>query len=227
MKSRLLVLTLLAVILKFNAQELAVGTSYFLPVNAPLSVAVPPVVLRGELIGDENWALETGITWYRMSGMALQSLSFPMLESALLPFNSFVFPLQIGGKWRYKSIRIQPKIGVFASINSQYKLHEDALSRAYLRSRLDLSQMQTNSRIEQSNTFGLLAGVFLGLPLKKEWMLKIGGSWYEGQSPAAVSGSFQGLSQNQVPVTGNFNFNNSTLDFRGFEMYLGIEFKWE
>lgn len=207
-------------------QEIGLGSALFFPVDAPMAVSVPPIALRGRLFGGEYWEVEFGLTWYRMGGLSAEGLPFPMDQALIKPFNSFVIPFQVGGKIPVNPfLRIEPKFGGFVSLNSVYKVQQDHLAQAILRYSNEWRAMQTAAEIGQSNTFGLLASLFLIFPIGESLELKCGGSWYEGASKAPITGTAVGVSQNDVPVDVALDFPDAFLDFRGFELALGVQLK--
>ena len=210
------------------SQEIGLGSAIFFPVDAPMAVSVPPLALRGRLFGGDYWEIEFGLTWYRMGGLSAEGLPFPMDKELIKPFNSFVIPLQIGAKIPiHSSLRIEPKFGGFVSLNSVYKVQQDHLAQTILRYSNEWRAMQTAAEIGQSNTFGLLASLFLVFPIGESLELKCGGSWYEGASKAPITGAAVGVSQNDVPVDLTLDFPDAYLDFRGFELALGVQLKLE
>ena len=209
-----------------KAQTIGLGSSLFFPVDASMAVSVPPIALRGILLGNEYSELEFGLTWYRMAGLAGEGLPFPMDQSLVEPFNSFMIPLQIGGKIPLGNTwRLEPKFGGFMALNSIYSVHQEHLSKAITRSTGEWRAMQTAAEIGQSNTFGLLTSVFLAFSMGDEWEIKCGVSWIEGRSAAPITGSAIGISQNDVPMDLALDFPNTTLDYRGVELALAVQFK--
>lgn len=209
-----------------KAQTIGLGSSLFFPVDASMAVSVPPIALRGTLLGNEYWELEFGLTWYRMAGLSGEGLPFPMDQSLVEPFNSFMIPLQIGGRIPLGNTwRLEPKVGGFMALNSIYSVHQEHLSKAITRSTGEWRAMQTAAEIGQSNTFGLLTSVFLAFSMGDEWEIKCGVSWIEGRSAAPITGSAIGISQNDVPMDLALDFPNATLDYRGVELALAVQFK--
>jgi hypothetical protein len=214
--------------LSVKAQLVAFGTSVFVPVDAPMAVAVPPISLRGSLFEWKFMRFESGITWYRMGGLSVLDSEYPFHESITQPFNSFVVPLQLGAHLSINdSWSIQPKIGAFYAINSTYKVNQDNLGRAILLFGNEYKAISTQAQIEQSNTFGFLGGIFATLALNEAWSFSFGGSWYEGSSRAAIQGPFDAISLNDVAVKGVVDLPNSVLDYRGFEIAVSVQFKLE
>jgi len=227
---RIFLLWILINVLCFSskAQLVAFGTSVFIPVDAPMAVAVPPISLRGSLIEWKFLRFESGITWYRLGGLSAVNGAFPFDEAITQPFNSFVIPLQLtvqipfGDKWF-----IEPKLGGFYAINSTYKVNQDHLGRAILLYTNDFKAISTRAQIEQANTFGFLGGIFATFAIDKAWSFSFGGSWYEGTSGAAIKGPYNAISINDVAVEGNIDLPNTELDYRGFELAVSVQFKWE
>ncbi len=211
-----------------KAQLVAFGTSVFVPVDAPMAVAVPPICLRGSLLEWKFLRFESGITWYRMGGLSVLDSEFPFQEAITQPFNSFVIPLQLSARLSLnKTWYIEPKLGAFYAINSLYKVNQDHLGRAILLFTNEYRAISTQAQIEQSNTFGFLGGIFATLVLDKAWSFSFGGSWYEGTSRAAIQCPFDAISLNDIAVKGSVNLPNSVLDYRGFELAVSVQFNLE
>lgn len=208
-----------------SAQNLSMGMSYFFPINAPMVVSVPPISLRGQLTGGEYWSFELGLTWYRLGGLAAEGLPFSLDKALTDPFDSFVIPAQIGGKIPVSGITIEPKFGVFIALNGTYDVRQDHLADALVAWSPDWRAMQTDAEIGQSNTFGIMGSLFVQIPLNDQLELACGASWIEGSSPAPITGNAVAVSQNDVPVDLALDLPDATLDYRGFELNLGIEFK--
>ncbi|CAI8242707.1 MAG: Uncharacterised protein [Flavobacteriia bacterium] len=210
-----------------DAQKLQFGTALFFPVDAPMAPSIPPLSLRGALYEKEYWGVETGLSWYRMAGLSADGLPFALNKTLTGPFNSFVLPLQIKGVWPVGRWSIETKFGVFLALNSPYSIRQDHLAEGLVQWSGDWRAMQTKAEIGQGNTFGGLGTLCVKAPLFERVELACSFSWYEGRSPAPITGNAVGVSMNDVPVDLSIDLPDVQLDYRGFEWGLGIEYNWE
>ena len=210
-----------------SAQKLQFGTSLFFPVDAPMSPAIPPLSLRGALYEKEYWGVETGLSWYRMAGLSADGLPFALSKALTGSFDSFILPLQLKGKWPVGKWSIETKFGAFLALNSTYGIRQDHLAEGLVQWSGDWRAMQTQAEIAQGNTFGALGTLCVKAPLFERVEVACSFSWYEGRSPAPITGNAVGVSMNDVPVDLSIDLPDVQLDYRGFEWGLGIEYNWE
>jgi len=207
-----------------SAQHIGLGVGVLFPVDAPMAVSVPPLALRAALFERGNWSVETGFTWYRLSGLSMHEVGFPTSGALIRPFHSFVFPLTLGYSVGVgERERIQLSAGGFAAIHSIYEVDDERLAQDWLFSSSQYSRLSTASSVAQGNTLGWMASVRYERDIDDRLGYNIGLEWLLGRSPAPIDGRFYGESLNGVPVEGEFQLGEAALDYRALGLTLGVQ----
>ena len=95
MRKLLIILCFLLSSSALKAQDFGLSFSYFIPKNGYFSVPVTPFSIRG--VGfDLNrfFAIESGFTLYRISGMGVKNLPYESKNPLIGPFFSLMVPLR-------------------------------------------------------------------------------------------------------------------------------------
>ena len=188
-----------------------------------MSVAVPPFALRAAVIERAAWSVETGLTWYRISGLSMRDLGFPAGGSLLRPFHSFVIPLCAHYALNIDSDeRLVFGAGGFAALHSIYELDDELLAQAWLRSSSSFSRLQTDSDIRQSNTLGWTVSIRYEREIDDRLGSRVAVEWFEGSSSSPIEGRYFGESLNEVPVEGGFELPGARLDYRAMGLTFGL-----
>lgn len=225
-KSFILLLIGLALILSkpIKAQEVGVGFSALFPNDGEFSVPISPLSIRGLGIGGDNFTITTGFTFYRMSGLSAIGFPFDYNQSIVKPFNSFLVPLEANailptGDWSF-----DVHFGVFWAFNGASGLNKGDFNEA-LKDHLDLLFLNTTLDHETNTSFGLIYGLDITYYITKQIGIKFSGTYLDGGSDLNINGTYQGIDNNGNPENGTIDFNESKLDYRGFEVGVGIVVK--
>ena len=95
MRKLILILILVFASLIMKGQDFGLSFSYFIPKNGYFSVPVTPFSIRG--VGFDItrfFAIESGFTLYRISGMGVKGLPFESKSPLIGPFFSMMVPLE-------------------------------------------------------------------------------------------------------------------------------------
>lgn len=207
-----------------TAQHIGLGAGVLFPMEAPMAVSVPPLALRAALFERNAWSVETGFTWYRLSGLSMRDVGFPTSGALIRPFHSFVFPLTLGYSVGVGDReRIQFNAGGFAAIHSIYEVDDERLAQDWLFSSTQYSRLSTASSAAQGNTLGWMASVRYERDVDDRLGYNIGLEWLSGRSSAPIEGRFYGESLNGVPVEGEFRLSDAALDYRALGLTLGVQ----
>lgn len=211
--------------LQLQAQQVGLGFSFLFPRGGNFSAPVAPVSIRGVGLRSGPVFLETGLTWYRMSGLGVQGLPFNYDEALTEPFNSFLIPLNIGLEIGGRDVKFLPRIGGFFAVNAHYTPREGAFSKGFSKLRTDFDLVWTETSLEQNNTFGLLAGVESVIRIRDGLGLRLGVNYYLGRSALNPSGNYTALLRDGTVERGTFEFPDTDLDYSGWELMIGISIK--
>lgn len=188
-----------------------------------MAVAVPPFTLRAALFERGSWSVETGLTWYRLSGLSLREVGFVVNGPLVRPFHSFVIPLSVNYSLSLGSDeQLVFGAGGFAAIHSLYELDDERLAQAWLFSSTNYARLQTSSAIGQSNTLGWTATVRYERQIDDRFGYRVGLEWFDGSSPSPIEGRFYAESLNEVPVEGGFEIPDARLDYRALGLTFGL-----
>ena len=95
MKKLLFILLFVTLASSAKAQDVGLSFSYFIPKNGYFSVPVTPFSIRG--VGFDLtrfFAIESGFTLYRMSGMGVKGMPYESKNPLIGPFFSLMVPLE-------------------------------------------------------------------------------------------------------------------------------------
>lgn len=222
---RWLTIVFVCVLVQTQGQNIGFGFSYLFPRGGSFSAPVSPISLRGVGFRLGPVMLESGIIWYRISGLGVQGLPFNYDEPITEPFNSFILPLTAGIEIGGKDLSFVPRIGAFYAINTLYNPREGSFSRGFERINPRYELVWTDTRLEQNNTFGLLTGIEAVLRVSDKIKIKLGTNYYLGASALNPSGSYTALLKDGTIERGTFEFPDTDLDFTGLEFTIGIAIK--
>ena len=107
-----------------KAQQMGVSFSYFIPKNGYFSTPISPFSIRGIGVDlNRYFALETGGTLYRMSGLNVKDLPFESREALLGPMFTVLVPVEAVIQLVGNVAEFRVKGGVFGFIKFSTKLN--------------------------------------------------------------------------------------------------------
>jgi len=208
---------------RIQAQEMGVSFSYFLPKKGYFSAPISPISFRGLGVNVTNWfALETGVTLYRMSGLHVKGVPFESNKPFIGPNFTFLVPaeavIQLVGQ--NQEFRIHG--GVFFFMGAGTKLNEGNIDRA-IRDYEAWEVANSDFRFKNKPGWGTLFGAEYVFYYKNQFGVSLGASYLIGDSKLNLSGSYTGgTSAGLSTVT--MDYPDSKVDLTGFEISLGILF---
>jgi len=225
MKKLLLVLALVVMSFQLSAQDLGLSFSYFIPKNGYFSVPVTPFSLRG--VGfDLNrfFAIESGFTLYRISGMGVRDLPWESQQPLIGPFFSLMVPLEGVITFNLNNSAFKLKGGGFAFYNFDTKINEGNLDRE-LRDYLQWEVVNSDFTISNNIGFGYHFGGEFIIYFSDKFGLSFEAYYLSGYSDLDMKGSYKGVAQNGDQLREDLvELPDAKLDFSGYELSIGIIF---
>ncbi|MEO1055125.1 MAG: hypothetical protein AAFX87_31105 [Bacteroidota bacterium] len=206
------------------AQEVGISFSYFLPQNGSFSAPISPFSFRGVGVDlNQFFALETGFTLYRMSGLGVKEVPFDNSESMVGPTFTVLVPVELVLQFAGNGQEIRFKAGGFGFHNFASRLNEGNLDRA-LR---DLEGWDVaNSDFEFDNNIGL--GFHFGVEyifyLNNQFGISLEGNYFIGDADLDLRGSYTGGPISGPLQTVEADYGDSQIDFTGLEISIGLLF---
>ncbi len=225
MKKLILIIALLASSPQLKAQDLGLSFSYFIPKNGYFSVPVTPFSLRGVGFDVTNFfAIETGFTLYRISGMGVRDLPWESRKPLIGPFFSLMVPLEGVITLSFNNSAFKLKGGGFAFYNFDTKINEGNLDRE-LRDYLDWEVLNSDFSVNNNIGLGYHFGAEFILYFSDKFGLSFEAYYLSGSSPLDMKGNYNGIPQNGDIITQEtVEYPDARLDFTGYEFSIGVLF---
>ena len=208
-----------------HTQQLGASFSYFFPKNGYFSIPVAPVSFKdlGFKIGD-YFGITTGITLYRFSGMGVKQLPFESKLPLMGPLFATMIPLSfkiiiptsilkvelIGGGFGYYPFGSHL---IYGNLNKEIAAYEGW----YIVS----SDLQFDNKFGYGYNYGGKITYFIN----KKIGAVLGAFYYNGSSPVNIRGDIYGGDLNNIIQTKSVEYPSSKLDFSGWEISLGVDYK--
>lgn len=225
MKKLIIIGLLLSVNIHLKAQDLGLSFSYFIPKNGYFSVPVTPFSLRGVGFDLTNYfAIESGFTLYRISGMGVRDLPWESTSPLVGPFFSLMVPLEGVITLNFNNSAFKIKGGGFAFYNFDTKINEGNLDRE-LREYLEWEVLNSDFTVKNNIGFGYHFGAEYILYFSDKFGLSFEAYYLSGYSVLDMKGSYKG-----VPTNGDLiqeqtiELPDAKLDFTGYELSIGVLF---
>ena len=225
MKSLAILIVGMMSISSVAAQDVGLSFSYFFPKNGDFSVPVTPLSIRGIGFDFTSFSgIETGASFYRMSGMNVKDIPFESDKALVGPFFSLFVPLELVLFAEGRRSTFKLKGGGFAFYNFDTKLNEGNIDRA-LRDELGWLVVNSDFQVDNNIGFGYLFGGEIVYYINKKLGLNAEVQYLVGESKLNMRGTYSGLpSENDGFQTEKVSLPDSKLDFTGFEISLGAIF---
>jgi len=225
MKKLILIIALLASCPQLKAQDLGLSFSYFIPKNGYFSVPVTPFSLRGVGFDVTNFfAVESGFTLYRISGMGVRDLPWESRKPLIGPFFSLMVPLEGVITLSFNNSAFKLKGGGFAFYNFDTKINEGNLDRE-LREYLGWEVLNSDFSVNNNIGLGYHFGAEFILYFTDKFGLSFEAYYLSGSSPLDIKGSYAGIPQNgDLIAEETVDYPDAQLDFTGYEFSIGVLF---
>jgi hypothetical protein len=207
-----------------SAQSVGLSFSYFLPRNGDFSTPISPFSIRGIGVDlSRHFALETGASLYRMSGLNVIDLPFESRSALTGPNFTLFVPGELVFQMKGKSLRVDLKAGVFFFYAFDQHLNYGNLDRAIRKAEnWDVANAQFS--FDNKPGFGYQGGIELSFDVTKQWGISIETNYLMGQSGIPMSGSYSGGTLGGTNTTVQADFKDAKVDFTGLEFSIGILF---
>ena len=225
MRKLILIFTLVFAPLIIKAQDFGLSFSYFIPKNGYFSVPVTPFSIRG--VGfDLNrfFAIESGFTLYRISGMGVKGLPYESKNPLIGPFFSVMVPLEAVITFNFDNQAFKLKGGGFLFYNFDTKINEGNLDRE-LREYLGWEILNSDFNVNNNIGYGYHFGAEYIIYFSKKFGISFEAYYMSGSSPLDMKGTYKGIPENgDMIVEEPADFKDAQLDFTGYELSIGILF---
>ncbi|UII24434.1 hypothetical protein LVD15_13995 [Fulvivirga maritima] len=206
-----------------KAQEVGLSFSYFLPKNGYLSTPISPFSIRGLGVDlNDYFAIQTGFSLYRMSGMNVKDIDdFESKDALLGPNFTIMVPLELALQFVGKQQEFRVKGGGFAFYGFDNKLNYGNMDRAI---RNFEGWDVANSTFDYQHGLGL--GYYFGAEyvvyVTRRWGLSLEANYFIGDADLGLNGSYTGGNMTGPLTTREVDWADSKVDFTGLEISIGI-----
>jgi hypothetical protein len=222
MKKLFLAILISILTLPAAAQDFGLSFSYFLPKNGYFSTPISPFSIRG-LGVDLNrfFALETGASLYRMSGLNLKGLPFESKSPLIGPNFTILIPAELVFQLRGNVLEFDIKGGGFFFHTFGNKINYGNFDRA-LRTYNGWEVANADLSFNAKPGFGYHGGVELTINVTSDVGVSLETNYFVGQAKFPVIGSVKGgtSSIETMPL----DYTEAKIDFTGLEFSIGLIF---
>lgn len=208
-----------------KAQDVGLSFSYFIPKNGYFSVPVTPFSVRGVGFDLTNFfAIESGFSLYRISGMGVKGLPYESQKPLIGPFFSLFVPLEGVITFNFGNQAFKLKGGGFVFYNFDTKINEGNLDRE-LREHLGWEVLNSDFSVTNNIGYGYQFGAEYIIYFSKKFGISLEAYYLSGTSPLDMKGTYKGIPNNgDMIVEESADFKDAQLDFTGYEFSIGILF---
>jgi hypothetical protein len=223
MKKYLIILVVLGLTIQSGrAQEFGLSFSYFVPKNGDFSTPISPFSFRGVGVNmGRFFALETGISLYRMSGLSMKDLPFQSNHSLVGPNFTFFVPGELVVQFPGNGFEFDIKGGGFVFYGLNQKLNYGNLDRA-IRTYEGWDVVNSQFSFNNSPGYGVHAGVELSVNVTKQFGVSLEVSYLMGASKLPLTGSYTGGTLGGSNQKKSVNYEDAKVDFTGLEVSIGV-----
>ncbi len=225
MKKYTLIFSFLFAPLLMNAQDFGLSFSYFIPKNGYFSVPVTPFSIRG--VGfdlNKFFAIESGFSLYRISGMGVIGLPYETKSPLVGPFFSLMVPLEAVVTFDFGGSAIKLKGGGFLFYNFDTKINEGNLDRE-LKDYLGWEVLNSDFSVNNNLGYGYHFGAEFIIYFSEKFGISFEAYYLSGSSPLNMKGTYRGIpADGDLIVEESADFRDAQLDFTGYELSIGVLF---
>ncbi len=206
-----------------KAQELGMSFSFFFPTNGYFSTPVSPFSIRGLGVHPTRFfSIESGFSLYRMAGLNVRDIPYETKEPVMGPLFSLFVPLEGILEAKTGNIVFRAKGGGFAFYNFASRINYGNLDRA-ISAFYDWEVANANFDYDNNIGTGWMAGGEVILYFTEQFGINLEINYLSGGSALNFRGTVTGGDTNGIDVL-EVNLPEARLDFRGWEVTLGILF---
>ena len=211
--------------LTIKAQDFGLSFSYFIPKNGYFSVPVTPFSIRG--VGFDItrfFAIESGFTLYRISGMGVKGMPYESKNPLIGPFFSMMVPLEAVITFNFGNQAFKLKGGGFLFYNFDTKIIEGNLDRE-LMEYLGWEVLNSDFSVTNNIGYGYHFGAEYIIYFSKKFGISFEAYYLSGTSPLDMKGTYKGVpNDGDLIVEETADFKDVQLDFTGYELSIGVLF---
>lgn len=210
---------------KGQSQEVGLAFSYFLPKNGSFSAPISPFSLRGVGVDlNKYFALQTGFSLYRMSGLNITDIDDFESDDALLgPNFTLLIPVELALQFAGNRQEFRLKGGGFGFISFDNKLNNGNIDKA-IREFEGWVVANSNFDFENNLGFGYYFGAEYVFYATKVWGISLEANYFIGGADFPLSGSYIGGPLSGPLETREISYDDARLDLTGLEISIGILF---
>lgn len=225
MRKLILIFGLVLISTTMKAQDVGLSFSYFIPKNGYFSVPVTPFSIRGVGFDLTNYfAIESGFSLYRISGMGVKGLPYESKKPLIGPFFSLMVPLEGVITFNFDNQAFKLKGGGFLFYNFNTKINEGNLDRE-LRDYLEWEVLNSDFSVTNNIGYGYNFGAEYIIYFSKKFGISLEAYYLSGSSPLDMKGTYKGIpNDGDMIVEETADFKDAQLDFTGYELSIGILF---
>jgi hypothetical protein len=170
------------------------------------------------------FALETGITLYRMSGLNMKDIPFKSNHSLVGPNFTFFVPGEFVIQFPANGFEFYIKGGGFVFYGVNQKLNYGNIDRA-LRTMEGWDVVNSQFTFQNGPGYGIHAGVELNVDVTKQVGVSLEVNYLMGGSALPLTGSYVGGMLGGPNMTRNVEYKDAKVDFTGLEVSIGVFMK--
>ncbi len=206
-----------------KAQDVGISFSYFLPKNGDFSTPISPFSIRGIGIGlGDYFALQTGFSLYRMSGMNVKDMGDLKSDKSIVgPNFTLMIPAELVLQFIGQQQEFRIKGGGFAFQTFDNKLNYGNLDKA-IRNHEGWAVANADFDIDPGIGLGYYFGAEYVIYVTKQWGLSFEANYFIGDADFPLKGSYTGGNIAGPLETKNVEFKDAKLDFTGLEISIGV-----
>lgn len=210
---------------QLHAQEVGLSFSYFLPKNGYFSVPISPFSIRGVGVDlNDYFALQTGFSLYRMSGLNIKDIDdFSTKDPLVGPNFTFMIPLELVLQFIGKQQEFRIKAGGFGFGTFDNKLKYGNLDKAIRRFE-GWEVANSDFDFNSSLGFGYFFGAEYVVYVTRQWGLTLEANYFIGDAGFELEGSYTGGNTSGPLETKQVEYTDARLDYTGLEISVGIIF---
>ena len=212
--------TLLTITSSLHAQDFGLSFSYFLPKNGEFSTPISPFSIRGVGVDlNKYFAVETGASLYRMSGLNLKGLPFESSKALLGPNFTIFIPAELVFQLRGPSFQFDIKGGGFFFYGFDQRINYGNLDRA-IRTYKQWAVANTAATFKNHPGFGYHAGFEFTVYVTSQVGIALETNYLVGEAKFPLAGSISGGTG--TIETESFDYAQSKVDMTGLEFAISV-----
>jgi hypothetical protein len=224
MKKSLILFLLLTWVAMANAQNVGLSFSYFVPRNGYFSTPISPFSLRGVGVNlNKYFAIQTGASLYRMSGLNIIGLPFESKEPLLGPNFTLFVPAELVFQLKGRQVQFDIKGGGFFFYGFAQKLNYGNFDRA-IRQYQHWDVANSDLSFQNNPGFGTHFGAELTIYVTNQFGISLETNYLMGTSKMPLKGNYSGGSFGGQLQTLPADYKDAKVDFTGLEFSIGVIF---